>query len=209
MPYQDPPSDVTRMAQKQACINEATERFRRASAAIADIVPTDTDVEAWRDWFRRQVVMARLADALHTFDSGATMVGSPEWFRNQVARAQAHTSRIYVTILERAAETAAICLLEPVAKATAAAIPDAPQPKPSQVSFAGVISWGAFIADDIPSDVTPPDPSPVDTVIDSLARDRVNRSDRGRLGDALGKANDRADGNKAGAGEAFGRIAGR
>ena len=65
------------------------------------------------------------------------------------------------------------------------------------------------IADLFPSDATPPEPSPVDTVIDSLSRDRVSRSDRGRLGDALGKANDRADGHKAGPSEAFGRIAGR
>lgn len=65
------------------------------------------------------------------------------------------------------------------------------------------------MADDLPSDVTPHNPSPVDTVIDSLARDRVSRSDRRRLGDSLGQANARADGHKAGAGEAFGRIAGR
>ena len=65
------------------------------------------------------------------------------------------------------------------------------------------------MADDLPSDVNPPEPSPVDIVIDRLTRDRVSRSDRGRLGDALGKADARADGNKAGAGEAFGRIAGR
>lgn len=65
------------------------------------------------------------------------------------------------------------------------------------------------MVDDLPSDVNPPEPSPVDTVIDRLSRDRVSRSDRGRLGDALGKADARADGHKAGAGEAFGRIAGR
>ena len=66
--------------------------------------------------------------------------------------------------------------------------------------------------DDLPSDANPPDRPPhsdVDNVIDRLSRDGVNRADRGRLGDALGKADARADGHKAGAGEAFGRIAER
>lgn len=68
----------------------------------------------------------------------------------------------------------------------------------------------AAMADDPQGDIAPPhEPSPVDAVIDSLSRDRVSRSDRGRLGDVPGKADARADGNKAGAGEAFGRIAGR
>ena len=53
------------------------------------------------------------------------------------------------------------------------------------------------------TDARPVEPSPVDTVIDRLARDRVSRTDRGRLGEALGKADARADGQKAGPGEAF------
>ena len=50
---------------------------------------------------------------------------------------------------------------------------------------------------------------PADTVIDILRSQPLSKPDRARIGRELESANERADGNKAGAGEAFGRIAGR
>ncbi len=54
-----------------------------------------------------------------------------------------------------------------------------------------------------------PEPArPADTVIDILRSQPLSKPDRQRIGRELESANERADGNKAGTGEAFGRITG-
>ena len=55
----------------------------------------------------------------------------------------------------------------------------------------------------------PPTPGPVDAVVDLLTRDRVNARDRTRIRDAVTGADKRADGHKAGEGEAFSNVRGR
>lgn len=51
--------------------------------------------------------------------------------------------------------------------------------------------------------------NPADIVVDILRSQPLSRPDRERIGRELDSANERADGNKASTGEAFGRITGR
>ena len=58
------------------------------------------------------------------------------------------------------------------------------------------------------ADPVPPIPTPVDTLIDLLTRDRVNARDRCRIGEVLEGANARASGHHARPDEAFSRVTG-